>query len=249
VRILARVGATGVGMGNQPTPSPGDRVEVDGAARPVPRCEGTRRPLPQASSQAGNLGRGSCQSPWPAQAPDGSAVRARSPRPDGRDFVGQAGQAGQGRGGRRGGTGAATDVVDLAGHAFGVVADLSDQSVAKGLARESGHREGVLDAASSFFDVEGFEMKAGGDRAGRCPYEGEGSELGAGDGSLGMRPRDGAGSQDGSRRGQPRGVGATRVKGRNSARGMEASGCGPETGPGARMDRGAGSHGGWARRG
>ena len=59
--------------------------------------------------------------------------------------------------------GSATDVVDLAGHALGVVVDAAEKAIAEELALILGDAEVVLDVASGLLQVEGFEVKTDGD--------------------------------------------------------------------------------------
>ena len=59
--------------------------------------------------------------------------------------------------------GATTEVVDLAGDALGVVVDAGDEAVAERRALKAGDEKVVLDVASGFFQVEGFEVIADGD--------------------------------------------------------------------------------------
>jgi hypothetical protein len=56
----------------------------------------------------------------------------------------------------------ATEVIDLAGDALGVVVDGSEERVTKDLALVTGNTQVVLDVACGFFEVKGFEVKADG---------------------------------------------------------------------------------------
>ena len=59
--------------------------------------------------------------------------------------------------------GIATDVVDLAGHALGVVVDAAEEAVAKELALEARDAHVVLDVPGGLFQVKGSEVVADGD--------------------------------------------------------------------------------------
>ena len=57
---------------------------------------------------------------------------------------------------------AATEVIDLAGNALGVVVDASQEAVTKDLALVTGNAEMVLDVASGLLEVKGFEVETDG---------------------------------------------------------------------------------------
>ena len=59
--------------------------------------------------------------------------------------------------------GTATEVVDLASDALGVVVDAGEEAVAEELALAAGDAEMVLDVAGGLLQVEGFEVEADGD--------------------------------------------------------------------------------------
>jgi hypothetical protein len=58
---------------------------------------------------------------------------------------------------------AATDVVDLAGHALGMVIDAAEEAVAEEMALILDDAEMMLDVIGGLLEVEGFEVKTDGD--------------------------------------------------------------------------------------
>ena len=62
--------------------------------------------------------------------------------------------------------GTATDVVDLAGHALGMVVDAAEKTVAEELALILGDAEVMFDVTGGLLQVEGFEVEANGDALG-----------------------------------------------------------------------------------
>ena len=57
---------------------------------------------------------------------------------------------------------AATEVIDLAGDALGVVVDASQERITKDLALVTGNAQMVLDVANGFLQVKGFEVETDG---------------------------------------------------------------------------------------
>jgi len=56
----------------------------------------------------------------------------------------------------------ATEVIDLAGDALGVVVDASEERITEYLVLTTGNTQMVLDIASGFFEVKGFEVETDG---------------------------------------------------------------------------------------
>lgn len=57
----------------------------------------------------------------------------------------------------------AANIVDLAGHALGVIVDATDETVAEDLVLAASDAEMVLDVTDGLFEVEGVEMVTDGD--------------------------------------------------------------------------------------
>lgn len=74
--------------------------------------------------------------------------------------------------------GAATEIVDLAGDALGVVVDGGEETVAEELVLGAGDAEVVLDVGDSLLEVKGTEVVANGDALMEGLVGGEAEEMG-----------------------------------------------------------------------